>query len=275
MAANPISLARTMGAIASLSPRLWLDAGRSFASQVATGRTADTLQDFSMNKNHFRQMVPSKRPLIVPSGKNSNAVLRFDGADDFMQCINNADAFKFMTTGPATSFIVHKPWNLADPNDTRYLLDCISLAGSVGGRSGFYFRMDDRTAQTQNDNLFVVISSQNSGGAISIIGTGASNGVSPSNQWSINMIRTDPGHVTPANRLYLSRNGGSELQGNTQNVALGVNGPAYPLALGACGGDGLSPYIGDVGAVVLFQGLLSQSNISAVLAELNSTWGIY
>jgi hypothetical protein len=275
MAFNPISLNKAQSVIASLSPSLWIDVGTSFRHQTTSGEKAGFLPDYSGNRNHFKQIASNKKPLIVPNGKNSKAVLRFDGADDFMQCINQADNFKFLSSGPSTLFVVHKPWTVADPNALGYLFDNITQGASIGSRTGFYLRPDDRAAFSFNDNMVVVVSNNTGGGSVNIVGTTASNGVAPANTWSINVLRLDPGNVTGANRLFLSRNGGAEFQGNASTGVIGSGGPTFQMALGGASGDGLNTYSGDLAAFVVFPSLLSTTNISAILSSLNSDWNIY
>ena len=268
---NPIALSRTASTIAALSPKLWLNTHYNYGGVTASGSVATYLTDFSGNGNHFTQTTTAYKPTIVPNGKNSKTVLRFDGTNDFMRTIAGVDAFKFMQNSGSTTFIVHKPWTTANPNSVSYLLDNVTLAGSVGSRYGFYFRPDDRSGSGFNDAIIAVTTSSSP----TIVGTTAQNDIMTSNTWQITVIQMDPTNGTAANRLYVAKNNGAWTQGNATGGTPGSTSPTYQLTLGAASGDGSQPYTGDVASIVNFNSLLSAGNITTVLTALNSDWGIY
>lgn len=268
---NPITLNRTQDAIMSLSPKLWVSAANSYRGITASGTVASSLQDNSGNGCHFAAMINSRRPTIVPNGKNSRPVLRFNGSGNYMTNVAPPDAFKWAHTGASTWFVVHKPWTVANPNAVGTVLDNVSNAGSIGSRSGIYFLADDRTASSFNDALRVVVTNSSP----NIVSTTAQNDTAPSNVWVINVIQMDPGNATAANRLYVAKNNGAWTQGNASTASVGSASCTYALTLGANAGDGINPYTGDLAEIVGYNSLLSAGNITSVLNALNSGWGIY
>jgi hypothetical protein len=233
----------------------WYDASDT-ASISLSGSNVTQWNDKSGNGYHVTQGTAARRPVSGTTTLNSKNVIVFDG-NDVLQAATASD-WKFMNdaTG-STTFLVFRVTTGANP----VILD---TAGSTTGNTGIsFFRA--------GAGLFGWQTVRSVGGTY----------VAEYNNQTLNTGTTyyfsnksDPANATASQRLIFKVNGGANNTPNTRTAALNNANPFQPLFIGSydtAGSDGLNGYIAEL---IVYSGLLSDTDIGTLNSYLASKWGL-
>lgn len=263
--------------ILSLSPYLWLSSRVPTSMWQDTGRTtqasanADVIgswDDMSGNGRHFQQSDGTKKPTLRTAQRNGKPVIRFDGVNDYLQCISSAATFNFLHDG--TDYTIITAYKMSTVSATFYwLLDNTILSSSISSREGAYLRLDFRTGSGFTDALVHVVTANSSPSVVNNV-----NNINPSGQWGVISVESNPDNATVAERSNIQLNNGSNNKNNASTGTVVGTTPDYQLCLGAAAGDFAGNAPMDIGEMIIFP-LLSASNKAKVINWLRSpaAWG--
>lgn len=234
--------------------KLWLDAADT-ATIEASGGAVSKWNDKSGNDYDFTQATAANQPTTGTNTKNSKNVITFDG-NDWLTSDEPASTWQFMnnTTG-CTVFIVLEITGTNNP----FLLD----NWPQDGLYGFYLARQNSVNSlihyvVAGSNTFAVNWSQNS--LLSI------------NTWYYLTVKSDPNNATAANRSYFTVNNGTTYNNNTSTANPVAADPSYSLSLS--GGSGGNKLTGKYAEVIVYSGVLSQTDIDKVEDYLAAKWAI-
>lgn len=253
----------------SWSGYCFLDTART-TPVTSDGDLIAGVTDLSGNGFHLAQSDSSKRFTWRTGIKNGLAVARLDGLNDVMSVPSSTTAMQFLHQSPSTLYMVFKPGSVADPNALYALLDNVTIGGSSGSRYGIRIQWDDRASVPTNDSMTLL---NRLGGGTANINT-TSVDFFPAQTYGVLSIVSDPSNATAASRSSIRRNGGSPAQNNTGTNSVGNTAPTYDLALGATGGDGGLPTVGDICEVACYDTKHDDATRSAIEAIFIRKWAI-
>lgn len=206
------------------------------------------------------------RPSLITSAQNGKDVLRSSGSNNMKAA--TASNWKFLHHDPSTVAMVIKNGTSSDPN----LLNGIMGTNDTSvWNVGFDLLYDDRASVPLND----CVRYRNCSGA----GTNGDvfdvqhQNVLTGNAYLILVLWADPANSTAADRAAAYVNGGSALQGNTQNTSRSTSDPAHALQIMATG-NGTRGFTGDFAEVVIADAKIGTSDREKLEGYLAHKWGL-
>jgi hypothetical protein len=248
-----------------IGARAWYDASDTTTVAVTSG-LVDSVTDKSGNGLTLTAN-GSTRPTYTSGGLNGKNIFTYDGNDFLESALAAPWRFLHDSTGSSV-FAVWKPGTSADPG-TMYTL--LGTNGALSANVGMYVAFDDRSA-VGNNRLRAFIT-DNTGNWVSNT-TSANDFATPNvNQicgWILNPL------ASASSRVSMRVNGGSASETNTDTAAPTTANPTFPLKLGATGGStGFQfPLLGTIAEVVMFAGVVSDSNRQRIEGYLAWKWGL-
>lgn len=232
--------------------KLFTDSGTTPVS--ADGDVVGQINDGSGNGYHLRQTDGTKKGLYKVNIVNGKPIVRLDGVNDTYQCISAASTFNFLHRGNSSVYAVFK--SALASGSVGYLIDNITLAGSIGSRYGYYWRPDYRTGSGFTQAIVNVLK----GTSMTMVAATNSNFMS-SSAFFLASALNEPNNATAANKQTWRKNGGTA---QNNNVAGGTTDSStnatYSLCIGATGGDQGSPLPADLARIIIYNQLHGTTN---------------
>jgi hypothetical protein len=232
----------------------WYDASDT-ASISLSGSNVTQWNDKSGNGYHVTQGTAARRPVSGTTTLNSKNVIVFDG-NDVLQAATASD-WKFMNDASgSTTFLVFRV-----TTGNPFILD--TCGGTTGNTGISFFRAGTNTFGWQT-----------------VRGVGGTYVIEYNNQ-TLNTgtdyyfsNKADPANATASQRAIFKVNGGANNTPNARTGALNNVNPAHALYIGSydtAGSDGLNGYIAEL---IVYSGLLSDTDIGTLNSYLASKWGL-
>lgn len=261
--------------------QLWLDASDSSTlydattggSLVAADSAVARWEDKSGNERHATQGTAANRPARKTAIQGGQDVLRFDGTNDQLVIPSSTTMFNFLhnATG-GTTFAVYK---VADTQGACYVFanNTNPSTGSAANQTGVYLRHD--TSDQATPDRLVVLSNASSGGFRLIRGGSANS--APSGVFAVVSLLADMNQGTVANRHKAFYNGtdvtGSDNFGLGESVALQTGNASNDMTI-MSNVNGVDVSEGDICELIMYSGVLSDTDRQAVENYLMAKWGI-
>ena len=234
--------------------KLWLDAADTSTISLS-GSAVTQWDDKSGNAYNFAQGTSGLRPLSGTRTQNGLNVIDFDGIDDCLATTAAKSAFNFINNTTATLFIVNKFDSTAGLN---YLIG--ANVGSNGEIGIVYY---------SNTTNLVFWDGNGSGTLVYDISSAVNTTA------RLDSIKSDPANATAANRIKYALNTGSFAGSNTQTGTASGSDSTQNLAIGDSSPSGSSiPLNGFIGEVLIYNSILSGTDITNVQTYLLGKWGI-
>lgn len=226
---------------------LYTDSGTTLVSSNAD--VVGQINDGSGNGYHLRQTDGTAKGTYRTNQVNGFPIVRLDGVNDNYVCIGAASVFNFLHRGNSSVYVVMKS-SLAS-GSYAFLIDNITLAGSVGSRYGYYWRPDYRTGSGFTQAIVNVLK----GTSLTMVANSNSNLMS-SSAFFLASALNEPNNATAANKQTWRQNGGTA---QNNNVATGTTdstqSASYALCIGAGGGDQATPFSADLVRIIIYNQL--------------------
>ncbi len=237
------------------SETLYQSAGGSLAS--ADGDPVGQWKDKSGNARHAAQTDGTKKPLLKLALQNSKNLLRWDGVNDTFSISGSASSLSFLTNGDSSFFAVFS---------TPSVTDSFSLFNSGGGSTigkgiGIWTYLSK-----------IVIQYKVSGSGGSIAEDSSSVSIS-ANEKILFTSLTNLANATPANRLFLKKNGGAYSNANSSSASVASGNMTYDFFIGSFNNQFFQGM--DCCELIIYSSKLSNSDAALVQSYLNAKWGIY
>lgn len=246
----------------ALGARAWYDASDS-STVSATGGLVDSVADKSGNSLTLGSS-STNRPVYTSAGLNGKNVFTFNGGQYLTAATLPPWIFLHDSTG-SSIFAVWQPGTSSDPDSLYGLLGTQAGASSATGVSLFF---DDRLSSSRNNRLGVLVS-----GGAQVVNLITSDDAATSNTSQVCEWNLNPSASPPVDRASIRVNGGSAYTGNSASGTPSSGNPSYLLQLGALGNN-VFPLVGTIAEVVLFAGILSDSDRQKVEGYLAHKWGL-
>lgn len=236
--------------------KLWLDA--TVASSITSSATrVSQWNDQSAQGNNFVQATAAYKPETGVATINSKNALRFNnGAINQKMASNGAGsiwAFMSNNTG-CTIFSVGKYNNTVE----GWLLQTYDGSSSTPGIIHYI-----------NGSLYPTVYVGGTGATPAISAINAVS-VGTTNAFSFTSVN-DPGNATASARNKIYLNSTAATQNNTNTATVNTGTPST-LTMGNVGIQN-GPFVGTIGEVIVYSGLLSGTDVSTVQAYLKTKWG--
>jgi hypothetical protein len=246
-----------------IGARAWYDASDTTTVAVTSG-LVDSVTDKSGNGLTLTASSTS-RPTYTSGGLNGKNIFTYDGGDYLTAA--SAAPWRFLHDSTGSSvFTVWQPGTSSDPNALYALL---GTNGNLTANTGTALFFDDRSSVSRN-NRFGTFITENSGNWV-VNTTSADNFAAPNaNQicgWVLNPS------ATASARSSVRVNGGTASQTNTDTAVPTSVNPTFALQLG---GNGSTTFLllGSIAEVVMFAGVVSDSNRQRIEGYLAHKWGL-
>jgi hypothetical protein len=244
--------------------KLWLDASDA-TTITSSGGSVSQWTDKSANGYTFTQATSSYQPTTGTRTIGSKNGLDFDGTSDWLYSTAAISTWKFLHSTVSTIFVVMK----ADVTNT-YMTTVSTEAGSTS-RIGF-------NNPLQSTAIIDAICDKGTAGS-GVYDANSGISYDATNPMYVT-YKSDPANGTAANRIQISKNGGSFGGGNTltntpstadseNSLTIGANldlfnGVRYPG----------SWFNGILGEILIYDSALSAGNITDTQSYLATKWGI-
>jgi hypothetical protein len=237
--------------------KAWYDASDTATISVS-GTAVTQWNDKSGNAYNLTQATAARRPSSGVNTLNSKNVVTFDG-NDVLQAATASNWTFLNNSGGATIF-------LAAYYDTSAVQTMIydtstSTTGAVGVT----------TFRGSNDKFGAFVVYGSGGNYVSIDSNLQTLTDSTAFYWS---MKSDNSNATAANRIKVRLNGGAEQGANASTNTPSASAPAQPLFLGSYDTAGSQGFQGRIAELIMYSGILSATDISAVNAYLAAKWAI-
>jgi hypothetical protein len=246
-----------------IGARAWYDASDTTTVAVTSG-LVDSVTDKSGNGLTLTASSTS-RPTYTSGGLNGKNIFTYDGGD----CLTAASAapWRFLHDSTGSSvFTVWKPGTSSDPNAVYGLL---GTNGSSSVNTGISLFFDDRLSLSRDNRLVTFVTDNTTNWVVNT--STADNFATPNaNQicgWVLNPS------ATASARSSVRVNGGTASQTNTDSFAPASVNPTFPLQIGALGNN-TALLLGSIAEVVIFAGVVSDSNRQRIEGYLAWKWGL-
>lgn len=243
--------------------KVWLDA--SDATKItSSGGSVSQWTDKSTNAYTFTQATSSYQPTTGTRTINGRNGLDFDGSSDWLYSTAAISTWKFLHSTQSTIFVVMQ----ADVTNT-YMTTVSTEAGSTS-RIGF-------NNPLQSDAIIDAICDKGTSGSGVY---DANSGISYNTSAMYVTYKSDPANGTAANKIQISKNGGSFGGGNTIGNAPSTADSENSLTIG-CNLDLFngtrypgSWFNGILGEIIIYDSALTSQQIIDVNSYLATKWGI-
>lgn len=236
--------------------KAWYDASDT-ASISLSGSAVTQWNDKSGNAFHLTQGTSTYRPTSGVNTINSKNVLDFDG-NDWLGASTAAD-WKFLhdTSGSTVFFVAY--YGSTSDYEAHYSTSA-GAATAVGSLN----------YKTNGDIMGCVIVR----GVAATYVVDANNGTISDNANHQISYAMDPNNGTASARAKFRIDKTAQTQGNTQTGAPSSANPEFALRLGTYDTVGSWGFSGRIAEVIMYTGLLSDSNITKVQDYITTKWGI-
>lgn len=230
---------------------LWLDASNSGSlydatsggSVVAPDGAVARWEDQSGNANHAVQSTANNRPLLKTAVKNAKSVLRFDGTNDGLQ-VASLTLPTYITVLVVSSTI-----------NTLNLKFWMEHGASIGTSPGFFFNGIYSAAWAFNrSSAFHAGPSEN---GADWIGTG----------WALATLTYNGVGTIYKNAAFVSSDTFSGTARSNTDVSAALNI--------ACRNQASLFLKGDIGEIIIYNRVLSASELASLHAAINKKWSVY
>lgn len=242
----------------SLSPALWLDAAdpntlydaTTGGNLVAAGGTIARWEDKSGNGRHATQATSGSRPTRQTAVKNSKDVARFDGSDDFMI---PSSSLSLMRNKPEGSiFCVCKLSN--GTNSDQTILNISRNGNASQLRLGLQLTIPPSVQQFR--------------AGARRLDSDAFTGITSPNNLNFNVIGSVAKYQS--GQLFLRING-TQSQTNLPSSGNTSDTDSDAVEIAKIGTNYLN---GDIGEIIVFSNVISDTNRQRVERYLGAKWGI-
>lgn len=240
---------------------LWLDASDLESITDSAGAVSSWLD--KSNGHGFAQGAGSHRPSTGSATLNTLNVLTFDG--DYLTTTAAKSTFNFLHGADK-----HVTLAVAKFTNAGNLYGLMGTTSSTEAR-GFGHRADYRFGAT--GKWLSVVKNNTGGGSARPVNFTSGDGVIPGDAWHLIVIHSDYANSTPANRIVVNVDGGSDVKGNSSSASTSTADSAYDLEIGAIG-NGSSPLLGAIAEILCYHADLGGSEVQQVEDYLTSKWGV-
>lgn len=238
--------------------KLWLDASDTSTISLS-GSNVTQWNDKSGNGYNFSQGTATRQPQSGTRTQNGKNILNFDGGD-ILVSTNTAATWNFLhNASKATIFMAL----VADTTTSMVVMDNSQESNTYVGIV---------LMQTSGTTIYhSVMNGDNTGNRV--ISASANIGASAGTFYETSIL-SDPTNATTANRSYIRRNGGTDVQANIGTGAYTTNNATYVLQIGARANMNDTFFDGAIGEIIIYQGLLNASERNLVDNYLRGKWAL-
>jgi hypothetical protein len=237
--------------------KAWYDAADT-SSISLSGSAVTQWNDKSGNAYNLTQGTAARRPSSGVNTLNSKNVVTFDG-NDVLQASTESNWTFLNNSGGATIFFT--AYYDTSAVQTMIYDTSTSTTGAVGVT----------TFRGSNDKLGAFVVYGSGGNYVSLDSNLPTLTDATAFYWS---MKSDNNNATAANRIKVRLNGGAEVGANSSTNAPSASAPAQPLFLGSYDSAGSQGFQGRIAELIMYSGILSETDISAVNAYLAEKWAI-
>ena len=243
--------------------RLWLDAADA-STITHSGGAVSKWTSKDANAREFVQTNGSLQPTTGNTSKNGLNTIDFDL--DQLVAADAKSVWNFLHHAQHTVISVQKFGNTDTP-DARHTLFGNENSTSVG--RGCWFSYDDRSSVPVSDCVPHIIRT----GSSIIMNHRTPNGSVPPNEYGIIRVSCDPAGTPAATKSLISYNDGTLHDGNTTTGTPSTGDSTMDLHIGGTGSVAFR-MVGQIAEMLIYDRLLTASEIDDATAYLASKWGI-
>ena len=240
--------------------KAWYDASDT-ATISLSGSDVTQWNDKSANGYNLTQSNSSYRPQSGTRTINSLNVIDYNGNTDTLVASTNAD-WTFMHNSTGSTMFVMLSNDATPVGDPSVFL---RTSGGSSNSNGF-------TGNITTGNQWLHAVSAGDGVGNLVVNT--SSFTLTNNTATIITVKSDPANATAANRSYIYKNSGSADQNNAGTGTPASGDPNQPLRVGDYSTGGTLSINGVIGEIIIYSGLLSDTDRTTVINYLKSKWGI-
>jgi hypothetical protein len=241
----------------------WIDASDATSISLQAGTNLVSQWDDKSGKGkHLTQATSGNRPAWIENEKNGNAVIRFDGSNDFMSVPSSIALFDFMHQSNTTWFAVARFGTNQYPGVNMALFDNTAQSAGAGVSFAYrstFFSITNAFQVRINRALlsYVMVQEPNNSGI-------GNQYVLVSHLADVSAPALDRSKLTINQTLY---------QTNTETNAPVVGAAANNLTLGQYS-NLVNPLRGDICEIIIYSGILSDADTARVRNYLKAKWGL-
>lgn len=238
--------------------KAWYDASDT-ATITVSGTAVTQWNDKSGNAYHVTQATSGLRPQSGTRTQNGLNAIDFDGGDDILNAATASNWTFLSNTSGATVFVTAYADAAAD---SRWLW-------STNGGSAIY---TGSSAYVQSTDLMAIGTSRAVNGT-SAMDVYLSTPSATDNTAFTMTSQFDLGQATASLRGYVAKNGGTQVNNNTETASASTSAPQTPLAIGnipsySYAWDGL------ICEIIMYNSVLNATDRGKVESYLAAKWGI-
>lgn len=236
--------------------KLWLDASDTSSISVS-GSDVTQWNDKSGNGYNFTQGTSANRPSSGTRTINSLNVIDFDGTNDSLTTSAAKSAFNFLHSAASTIFIVLQQ----DTVNNIKVIFSTGIQPYSSGDIGFFLYSNapaDYQMGVSNASTYVSRINANFNETVARYDT----------------IKSDPTNGTAGNRLKYSKSGAAFAGSNSDTGTVTTSNSTNDLTLANATNGGFAPMNGCIGEVIIYDSVLSDTNITTVQNYLDTKWAI-
>ncbi len=237
--------------------KAWYDASDTATISLASSEVTQW-NDKSGNAYHLTQGTSARRPLSGVDTLNSKNVLTFDGNDVLVA--STASNWTFLNNSTGATIFVTAYYNTSAVQ--TIIFDTSTATTGAVGVSAF---------RGSNDKLGAFVVYGSGGNYVSLDSNLQTLTDNTAYYWS---MKLDNSNATAASRIKARVNGGAEQGANTWTNTPSSANPAQPLFLGSYDTAGNGGFQGRIAEVIMYSGILSETDITNVNAYLASKWAL-
>lgn len=242
-------------------PQIYLDAQDSAVTDVSGACSAISNLGAMGSSGDFSQVTAGRRPAILGAELGGKQVLRFDGADDYIEAAGTTARSVFRDVAAAWAFAVYKKRNTDVSATNRYL-----FYASQGASSGARFGSQPSSPSAANTPRIVAARSDGDSAGV-LVASGSHSG-------AYRMMLNSVNYSTRAAKLHLDGvldASTATLTGSTGNTSNTVS--QQNLSIGAFAGGLLAADI-DLAAIVVSNTYPSDSDIDKLFGWAAHKYGL-
>jgi hypothetical protein len=237
--------------------KAWYDASDT-ATISLSGSAVTQWNDKSGNSYNLTQGTAARRPQSGVNTLNSKNVITFDG-NDVLQA-STASNWTFLNNSGGATIFFTAYYDTSAVQTTIY-----DTAGATTGAIGV------TTFRGSSDKLGAFVVYGSGGNYVSLDSNLQTLTDATAFYWS---MKSDNNNATAANRIKVRLNGGAEVGANASTNAPSASAPAHALFVGSYDTAGTSGFQGRIAELIMYSGILSETDISSVNAYLAAKWAI-
>lgn len=240
--------------------KAWYDASDTSTISLS-GSDVTEWRDISGNAYHLTQSNSSYRPQSGTRTVNSKNVIDYNGNTDTLVASTNAN-WAFLNTSIGSTMFIMLSVD-AQPSGDPFCF--LRTSGGSSNSNGYVGNVN-----TSNQWLHAVSAS----GVGNLVVNTATTLALTTNTPAVIAVKSDPSNATAANRSYIYKNSSSADQNNTDTGTPSTGDPIQPLRVGDYDTGGTLSINGIIGEIIIYSGLLNDTNRTKVIDYLKNKWGI-